>query len=164
MIAKPTKNPHEACPINTGAVALQFALAILTCTTVLLLSPSMAAAQLQDVAPVPSSEAPAVDEWNPMKALKSIEVGRYYLKTGRYDAAIDRFEEATRYQPNLAEPYFQLGKTYEKKKELDKAIASYQKYLELYRTAPNREDVEKLISKLTKQAEKERAKRSDARS
>jgi len=94
-------------------------------------------------------------EWDPLRANKSMEVGTYYLKRGNYDAAIDRFEEAARLQPGLARPYLKLGETYEKKKDLPKAAASYRKYLELYRTAPDGNKIRKRIEGLERQMARE---------
>jgi len=98
--------------------------------------------------PEPSSAEPVFD---PLRAEKSIEVGNFYLKKGNYDAAIDRFEEAARLQPKLAKPYLLLGEVYEKKRDPFGAITAYRKYLELYRTAPDRNKVLRRIEKLQKQ-------------
>jgi tetratricopeptide (TPR) repeat protein len=98
--------------------------------------------------PEPSSAEPAFD---PLRAEKSIEVGNFYLKKGNYAAAIDRYEEAARLQPKLAKPYLLLGEVYEKKHDPFGALTAYRKYLELYRTAPDREKVLRRIEKLQKQ-------------
>jgi tetratricopeptide (TPR) repeat protein len=94
-------------------------------------------------------------EWDPLKANKDMEVGTYYLKKGNYDAAIDRFEEAARLQPGLARPYLKLGETYEKKKEWPMAVASYRKYLELFRAAPDAKKVQKRIAELERRIARE---------
>jgi tetratricopeptide (TPR) repeat protein len=124
------------------------------------LVPAPAAAQ----APAEAEPAPATEgnvsefqEWNPLKANKDMEVGTYYLKTGNYEAAIDRFEEAARLQPGLARPYLKLGETYEKKKEWPKAVTSYKKYLELFRAAPDAKKVQKRIAELEKRIAREAA-------
>jgi len=70
------------------------------------------------------------------------------MKQGKYDAAIERFKDATQLQPKLAEPYMLLGNAYEKKGELGDAIVAYKKYLDVYRKAPDREKVQKHIQKL----------------
>ena len=94
-------------------------------------------------------------EWNPLQANKDMEVGTYYLKKGNYDAAIDRFEEAARLQQGFARPYLKLGETYEKKKEWAMAVASYRKYLALFRTAPDAKSVRKRIEGLEKRLAQE---------
>ena len=58
-------------------------------------------------------------------------------------------------QPGLASPYLRLGETYEKTKDLPKAVASYRKYLELYRAAPDAKTVSKRIEELEKQIARE---------
>jgi Flp pilus assembly protein TadD len=73
------------------------------------------------------------------------------MKKGNYDAAIDRFEEAARYQPRLAKPWALLGETYEKKHDNVHAIESYKKYLELF---PNAEDAAKVQKRITALEEK----------
>ena len=96
-------------------------------------------------APPPAPAGPAYD---PLRAEKSVEIGTFYLKRGNYDAAIERFQDATRFQPKLARPYALLGEAYERKGEADNAAAAYRKYLEVHRTAPDREKILKRIEKL----------------
>ncbi len=122
------------------------------------LAPAPAAAQANGTAePSPATEGTVseFEEWNPLKANKDMEVGSYYLKTGNYEAAIDRFEEAARLQPGLARPYLKLGETYEKKKQWPMAVTSYKKYLELFRAAPDAKKVQKRIAELEKQIARE---------
>lgn len=99
-----------------------------------------------------TAEEPSFD---PLRANKDIEVGIFYLKKGNYDAAIDRFAEAARLQPGLAEPYLKLGQTYEKKKDLPNAVTSYRKYLDVYRTSPDAKKIQKHIDDLEKQIARE---------
>jgi Flp pilus assembly protein TadD len=74
------------------------------------------------------------------------------MKRGNYDAAIERFQDATHFQPKLARPYALLGEVYERKGEVDNALASYKKYLDVYRTAPDRDKILKRIEKLESQS------------
>ena len=99
-----------------------------------------------DAAPAPPP--PAEPVYDPLRADKSVEVGTFYLKRGNYDAAIERFQDATRFQPKLARPYLLLGETYERKGDVESALAAYRKYLEVYRSAPDREKILKRIEKL----------------
>jgi tetratricopeptide (TPR) repeat protein len=108
--------------------------------------------------PAPTAESVSeFTEWNPLKANKDMEVGTFYLKRGNYEAAIERFEEAAQLQPGLARPYLKLGETYEKKKEWPTAVASYRKYLELFRAAPDAKKVQKRIVELEKRIAREAA-------
>lgn len=95
--------------------------------------------------------------FDPLRANKDIEVGTFYLKKGNYDAAIDRFEEAARLQPGLAEPYLKLGQAYEKKKDLPNAVTAYRRYLDLYRTSPDAKKIQKHIDDLEKRIAREAA-------
>jgi tetratricopeptide (TPR) repeat protein len=96
-------------------------------------------------APTPAPEEPTYD---PLRANKSVEIGAFYLKRGNYDAAIERFQDATHFQPKLARSYSLLGEAYERKGDLDNALAAYRKYLDVYRAAPDREKILKRIEKL----------------
>ena len=74
--------------------------------------------------PAPNEEAdeepakPDLVAYDPLGAERSITVGQFYLKQGNYDAAIDRFVEATKMHPNYGKPYELLGVAYEKKHNL----------------------------------------------
>lgn len=96
-------------------------------------------------APAPVLEEPTYD---PLRANKSVDIGTFYLKRGNYDAAIERFQDATRFQPKLARPYSLLGEAYERKGDVDKALTAYRKYLDVYRNAPDRDKILKRIEKL----------------
>jgi tetratricopeptide (TPR) repeat protein len=130
-------------------------------------TPAAAQASTLDKGPAPPYEetppapaAPAAPVFDPLHANKAVEVGEFYMKRGNYDAAIERFQDATHFQPSLARPYFLLGEAYERKGELDHALASYRKYLEVYRTAPDREKILKRIEKLESQTAHTQAKKS----
>ena len=56
--------------------------------------------------------------WNPMKAMKDIEVGDYYFKVDNYPAAISRYREALEYKPHDAEATYKLGEALEKSGDL----------------------------------------------
>jgi tetratricopeptide (TPR) repeat protein len=96
--------------------------------------------------------APAVPVYDPLRAEKSVEIGAFYMKRGNYDADIERFQDATRFEPKLARPYSLLGEAYERKGEVDNALAAYRKYLQVYRTAPDRDKILKRIDRLEGQA------------
>src|SRR3954467_6656225 len=52
--------------------------------------------------------------WDPHKAMKDVEVGRYYATQKNYKAAISRFREALEYKPRDAEATFFLADSLEK--------------------------------------------------
>lgn len=122
------------------------------------------ASELEKGPPPPPAEVvapePAKPEWDPLRARKDIEIGSYYLKTGNYSAAVDRFQEAAHLQPGLAEPFRLLGRAYEKRGDPPNAVKAYRKYLDLYRTAPDRKEILKEIERLTSETERQPGKQT----
>jgi len=53
-------------------------------------------------------------EFSPVMAEKSIKVGDFYFKKRNYLAAIQRYKDATEYQPNNSKAYESLAKAHEK--------------------------------------------------
>ena len=98
--------------------------------------------------------APDQPTWDPLRAEKDLEVGQYYMRKGDVDAAIDRFEDATLAKPGYAIPFRFLGEAQEKKGLKKQAIKSYQRYLDLYPHAEDRDKIEKRMDKLRKEVEK----------
>jgi len=96
-------------------------------------------------------------KWDPLRAEKDIEVGKYYMKKGDLDAAIDRFQDATNAKPGYAIPFLYLGEAYEKKGKKKQAVKAYQRYLDLYPHAEDGDKVRKKIVKLHAEIDKERS-------
>jgi tetratricopeptide (TPR) repeat protein len=69
--------------------------------------------------------------FNPLQAEKEIKVGNYYFKKGSFKAALRRFEEALKWDPNSSEAYLRLGDTQTKLGNTEGARTAYSKYLEL---------------------------------
>jgi hypothetical protein len=105
--------------------------------------------------------APSGPVFDPLHAHRSMDVGRFYLNKGNYDAAIDRFLEASNYQPSLAAPWKMLGETYEKKHEYSKAVDAYNKYLSLLPHAPDAEKIKKTVSELEQKSTQESPKKAE---
>ena len=103
-----------------------------------------------------TKSAPDQPTWDPLRAEKDLEVGKYYMKKGDLDAAIDRFEDAAAAKPGYAIPYLYLGEAQEKKGLKKQAAKSYERYLDLYPHAEDREKVKKKIEKLYAEIEKEK--------
>jgi tetratricopeptide (TPR) repeat protein len=103
--------------------------------------------------------APDQPKWDPLRADKDIDVGKYYLKKGDYDAAIDRFEDAAASKPGYAIPYLYLGESYEKKGKKKQAVKAYQRYLDLYPHAEDGDKIRKKIEKLHTEIDKEKNSR-----
>jgi tetratricopeptide (TPR) repeat protein len=139
--------------IAKGILSAQTMRLLILMLTVLFLLTNAGAAAAKQISPSrppppPPSEAPpapAQPVFDPLHAQKDIEVGTFYVKKGRYDAAIDRFEDATRLQPSLAMPWRLMGEAYEKKHDFGKAVESYNKYLKVF---PGAEDAAKITSRI----------------
>lgn len=101
--------------------------------------------------------APDQPKWDPLRAEKDIEVGKYYMKKGDLDAAIDRFQDATDAKPGYAIPFLYLGEAYEKKGKKKQAVKAYQRYLDLYPHAEDGDKIRKKIVKLHAEIDKERS-------
>jgi|SRR5215467_12875976 len=87
-------------------------------------------------------------KWDPLRAEKDLEVGKYYMRIGNIDAAIDRFSDAIEAKPGYAVPFLFLGEAQEKKGMKRDALKSYTRYLELYPHAEDKVKIEKKIEKL----------------
>src|SRR5260370_36377749 len=119
---------------------MKFLAPILFAVLLLAAATSMRAQQIDPSTPPPPPPAeaptepppPAEPVFDPLHAQKSIDVGTFYLKKGNYDAAIDRFMDATRLQPKLAIPWKLLGEAYEKKHDNGGALGAYKKDLGLF--------------------------------
>lgn len=107
--------------------------------------------------PAPAAE-PDQPVWDPLRAEKAIEVGKFYMKKGDYDAAIDRFRDAAYYHPGYALPFKLLGEAQEKKRLKSEAVKSYEQYLKLYPHAEDREKVQKRIDKLYQEFDRAKKK------
>jgi len=83
-------------------------------------------------------------------------VGQHYMHKGDFDAAIDRFQDATEAKPGYAIPFRYLGEAQEKKGLKKQAIKSYQRYLDLYPHAEDAEKIKKKLEKLSKEVENEK--------
>ncbi len=115
--------------------------------------PKSAAKQKKDTA---TQNAPDQPMWDPLRAEKDLEVGQFYMKKGDLDAAIDRFQDATKAKPGYAIPFRFLGEAQEKRGLKKQALKSFQRYLDLYPHAEDGDKVRKKIDKLHKEVEKEK--------
>lgn len=102
----------------------------------------------------PAQSAPDQPMWDPLRADKDMEVGKYYMRKGDIDAAIDRFEDALKAKPGYAIPYRYLGEAYEKKGRKKPAVKAYKRYLELFPHAEDADKIQKKIDKLNEEIDK----------
>jgi tetratricopeptide (TPR) repeat protein len=88
--------------------------------------------------------------WNPMKALKDIEVGDYYFKRKNYKAALDRYKEALYYKDNDALASFRLAVCQEKVGDKAEAKKYYEQYLKILPEGPFAKDAHASLERLAK--------------
>jgi tetratricopeptide (TPR) repeat protein len=83
--------------------------------------------------------------FNPLQSQKSVEVGDHYMRNGRLQGALYRYQDATLWNDGNAEAWLKLGKAEEKMKDLKAAKDAYSKYLEL---APDAKEAAAVRKKL----------------
>jgi tetratricopeptide (TPR) repeat protein len=76
-------------------------------------------------------EKPKVYSFNPIQAKNEIDAGNVYWHKGKYRGAARRYEEATRWNPGMAEAFFRLGEAREKLNEKDAARAAYARVVQV---------------------------------
>lgn len=77
-------------------------------------------------------------------ASKSVEIGNFYLRKKKLNAALSRFEEAVKTDPYYAPGYLGLGKVYEKIGLKQKALKAYQNYLDTLPSAKDAADAKEV--------------------
>lgn len=91
-----------------------------------------------------------VHQWNPMRAIKDVEVGDFYYKRGSYKAAMNRYREALLFKPRDAVATFKLAQTLEKTKAFDEARTRYEEYLAILKDGPSAPEARKALERLKK--------------
>jgi tetratricopeptide (TPR) repeat protein len=104
-----------------------------------------------EIAPAPEgADVQEFHPWNPMKALKNVEVGDYYFKRKNYKAALDRYKEALYYKENDAIASFRLAVCQEKLGDKTEAIKYYEQYLKILPEGQYAKDAHAALAKLDK--------------
>ena len=99
-----------------------------------------------------AAEATDVQEfhqWNPMRALKDIEVGDYYFKRKNYRGALERYKDALIYKENDAVATFRLAVCQEQVADKAGALNNYAAYLKILPHGPFAEEAQDSIERLT---------------
>ena len=86
--------------------------------------------------------------YDPHRADKDVEVGRYYLRLKNYRAALERFNDALLYKPGDAEATFGLAVTQEKLDLLSQAYQNYRAYLKILDSGPHAKECEEAIKRI----------------
>lgn len=85
---------------------------------------------------------------SPQLALKDTQVGTFYLKTGDYKGAYDRFVEAARVDPGNADAVFGLAESARHLNHRDEAIRNYRLYLTALPDGPRAKESRKALKEL----------------
>jgi tetratricopeptide (TPR) repeat protein len=88
--------------------------------------------------------------WNPMKALKDIEVGDFYFKRKNYKAALERYKEALYYKDGDAVASFRLAVCQDKLGDKAEAKKYYEQYLKVLPDGPFAKDAHVSLDRLAK--------------
>jgi tetratricopeptide (TPR) repeat protein len=83
--------------------------------------------------------------FNPLQAAKELKIGGFYLKKGSYRAAVRRFQEALKWNPNAGEAYLRIGEAQTKLGDHKAAREAWSKYIEV---EPESKEAESLRKKL----------------
>jgi tetratricopeptide (TPR) repeat protein len=95
-----------------------------------------------------ANPAGGVNGHNPALATKDTQVGMFYLKTGDYKGAYDRFAEATKADPGNADAVFGLAESARRLNHRDEAVRNYQLYLSALPDGPRAKDSRKALKDL----------------
>ncbi len=90
--------------------------------------------------------------FNPVQARNELKVGIYYAKKGNHKAAAGRFQEAVRWDSNLAEAYWRLGTAREKLSDTTEAIRAYDSFLRLEPSSKKARQVGRRVEQLRREA------------
>ena len=86
----------------------------------------------QDLPPEEDEDvAPKKYSFNPMESQRDLQVGNYYMRSGKYRAAVGRFAEATKWDPTSAEAFFRLGEAEEKIKNDSAAKDAFRRVVQI---------------------------------
>ncbi len=88
--------------------------------------------------------------WNPMKAMKDVEVGDFYFKRKNYKAALERYKDALYYKDNDAVASFRLAVCQEKLGDKADAKKYYEQYLKILPDGPLAKEAHASLERLAK--------------
>lgn len=92
--------------------------------------------------------APGNTGFNPDVARKDVKVGNFYLQTGDYKGAYDRFLEATQVNPGSADAVYGLAEAARHLNKRDVALQYYQLYLAALPDGPRAKDARKALKEM----------------
>src|SRR5271154_3612989 len=90
----------------------------------------------------------SADVYDPKRATEDVRVGKFYLQTGYYKGAYERFKDATTYDHENVEAVFWLAEAARKMNLPQEAEQNYQIYLEAVPDGPNAKIARKALNEL----------------
>ncbi len=96
----------------------------------------------------PPDLPPSSLPYNPKLARKDAQIGDFYLDSGNYRGAYDRFLEANRSDPGNAEAVFGLAESARHLSHTDEAIRNYRLYLSALPNGPHAKEVRKALKEM----------------
>ena len=99
-----------------------------------------------DAAPPPS--IPTSLPYNPKLARKDAEIGDFYMESGNFKGAYDRFLEANRSDPGNAEAVYGLGESARHLDRRDEALRNYRLYLAALPNGPHAKEIRKAMKEM----------------
>ncbi len=107
-----------------------------------------AVSDLEAPDPAAFGDVQEMHPWNPMKAMKDVEVGDFYFKRKNYKAALDRYKEALYYKDNDAVASFRLAVCQEKLGDKAEARRYYEQYLKILPEGPFAKEANVALARL----------------
>lgn len=97
---------------------------------------------------IPETNSDARSIQGPNLGKKDVQVGMFYLKTGDFKGAYDRFTEASRIDPSNADAVFGLAESARHLNHRDEAIRNYRLYLSALPDGPKAKAARKGLKEL----------------
>jgi tetratricopeptide (TPR) repeat protein len=96
----------------------------------------------------PANLPPSTLPYNPKLARKDAEIGDYYMESGNWRGAYERFLEANRSDPGNPEAVFGLAESARRLSHIDEALRNYHLYLSALPNGPHAKEVRKALKEL----------------
>lgn len=96
----------------------------------------------------PADLPPSSLPYNPKLARKDAQIGDYYMESGNWKGAYERFLEANRSDPGNAEAVFGLGESARRMNHRDEALRNYRLYLSALPNGPHAKEIHKALKEM----------------
>jgi tetratricopeptide (TPR) repeat protein len=99
-------------------------------------------------APPPANLPPSPLPFNPKLARKDANIGDFYMESGNWKGAYDRFLEANRSDPGNADAVFGLAESASHLGHRDEALRNYRLYLSALPNGPHAKEIHKALKEM----------------